>query len=154
MQCQVQDPLLACGLATSLLINYQKAADISVSKLPKSSYFHYNYYYYYYYYYYICLRLKLVFVAVSIVHCISRFYSCFLFSLNKTSLVNRTQIQQLNWSLLHSFVLPSWAFLSAILPHGQMCNTKMALVIGPFLESTHSLSSINQLNLADVFFGS
>ena len=36
------------------------------------------------------------------------------------------------------------------LPHGQECNTKLALVIGPVLESTLSLSSINQLNLADV----
>ena len=62
----------------------------------------------------ICLRLKLVFVAVSIVHSMSRFYSYFLF-LKKTSLINRTQIQQLNWSPLHRHVLTSWTLLSAIL---------------------------------------
>ena len=31
-------------------------------------------------------------------------------------------------------------------PHEQACNTKLALVVGPVLESTHSHSSLNQLN--------
>ena len=38
--------------------------------------------------------------------------------------------------------------------HGRARNTNLSLVIGPFLESTHSHSSINQLNLADLSFES
>ena len=64
------------GLATTLPMNNQKAADIS--------YYYYYYYYNYCYYCYYFFALEVGFI---------RIFFFFFFFLNKTSLINRTQIQ-------------------------------------------------------------
>ena len=51
------------------------------------------------------------------------------------------------------YIYKEQAYLAALKAANRLSQSNtVALVIGPVLESTHSLSSINQLNLVDVFF--
>ena len=103
-----------------------------------------------------CLHLKLVLLRFLT----ARFVCIFLSLAILASSVNR-----INRAFICTFLAGIWITDSVVLhlekramwyrwPHGQACNTKLALVIRPVRESIHSHSSINQFNLADFSFES
>ena len=158
MQCRVQDPLLG-RLSHKFADKLTKSCRHKCLKVAEKFLFLLLLLLLLLYYYYYLFAFEVDFIAVSIVHSITRFYSYFLFFLTKLHWLIELKFN--SW-IDRPFICTFFPAEHCVrhfekrimwyrLPHGQSCNTKLALVIGPVLESTHSLSGINQLNLADVF---